>query len=129
MEGIFKKGLECSDVEKYTKKIGKEEISNIVDEMEKDYVAKETEREKILMEYRLKDIINDIDKTSFISFNLALITPIISNTFIDDKKAIVAILTIFYFFISRYIIIAVRYHRCCKLYLDVIADIKNRVSQ
>lgn len=116
---IFETGVETVDVKKYKKKMGKETIKSITKSMAIDYFYS-LRHDKLLIKYRLQDIVNDIDKITTISIVISLIGLILGNIFNQYKDIVLIILLIL---ISLYLIDSVKYYRTCKLYLQIIKDI------
>lgn len=119
---IFEKGLETIDVKKYKEKIGKEPIKSITESMARDYFYS-LRYDKLLIKYRLQDIVNDIDKVTTISIVISLVGLILGNISKQYNDIINGIIIVLYVTISVYLIDLVKYYRACKLYLQIIKDI------
>lgn len=83
-----------------------------------------TEKEQILLEHKLKDRINDIDKLSFMSLVLVFLSPALSKLVSDDRTAIILTYGIFYMFFGVVVVICINRYRRYKFALEVISDIK-----
>ncbi len=129
---IFESGYELSEFKKYYRRLRKDTIKDIVKDMESEYTSCDSEKEKKLIEYRLKDIVNDIDKTALLAIPTGIIIPMIVSviTYSSDIKVNMMIklpiLLTLYVILTIYIFKAFKYNRVCRLYLEVIQTIKDK---
>lgn len=115
-------GLECENIKNYVKFIGKRKIEDIISEMKNDYKTAD-QNQKELIEYRLNDIINKISNYSIISIFTGILIALLF-IFKFDLKVTVVILIIMYVIFLYVISLILKYHRCCKMYLMVIENVK-----
>ena len=84
-----------------------------------------TEKEQILLEHKLKDRINDIDKISFVSLVFVFLLPILSKLLVNsDVTNIILSYGLLYTVIGIVVAVSVRNYRRYKFALEVISDIK-----
>ncbi|HBL05379.1 MAG TPA: hypothetical protein DDZ33_00210 [Clostridium sp.] len=124
MDYLFEKGLDCRDVKEFVKIRKTTSLKNVVTLMSKKYMDYD-ENEKAIAEYRIKDIINDINGVSNLSIVSSFILAIISNLLGISIEYKIGILLVIYIVFTLYLIQVTRYYKCCKLFLSVIDDIKS----
>lgn len=119
---IFEKGLEIIDIKKYKKDLGKESIESITQSMARDYFDS-SKHNKLIIKYRLQDILNDIDKVTTIPIVISLLVLVLGNIYKENKNVVIIASFIIFVMISVYLMELVKYYRVCKLYLQVIKDV------
>ncbi|WP_143314228.1 hypothetical protein [Clostridium sp. HBUAS56017] len=125
MEGERKKyKKQLNDLRKETK--GKS-FKNKIEIIALNYFNRNLEDKKLL-EYKLIDLSNDIDKLSLLSLILIFLTPII-NIVITQRNIILGVCTCITEVFAMYIMVneTIKNYRFYKMYLEVIKDIKSGV--
>lgn len=119
IEKLFEIGIECKDMKDY---VNQSCITCMVDSMVKQY-NNYSDKEKLILEYRLKDIINDCesgDLANVVAIGVTILAAIITKDLLYLGIASLIILFIY----VLYTILSIKYVRRCKLFLNVIEDIK-----
>lgn len=132
---IFESGYELSEFKKYYRRLRKDTIKDIVKDMDSEYTSCDSEKEKKLIEYRLKDIISDIDKAALLSIPTGVIIPMIASVITYSSDPMInmmiklPILVALYGILTVYIYKSLKYNRVCRLYLEVIQTIKDKEKE
>lgn len=122
----MKKGKVSKDLFKLIMRIRKYEFNKKVREISIDYYDKSDE-EKIILEIKLNDLINNIDKLSFASLFIFTIPPLLEAiTRNDTRNTIIIAYFILYIVFGVIVISAVSLYRFYKMYLNIIENIKNK---
>jgi len=119
IEKLFEIGIECKDMKDY---VNQSCITCMVDSMVKQY-NNYSDKEKLILEYRLKDIINDCesgDLGNIVAIGLAIFAAIITKNLLYLGICSLIILYIY----MQYTVLSIKYVRRCKLFLNVIENIK-----
>lgn len=112
------------DITKYKKLAKTLTLEELLEKMQSDYEKLELEERRVV-EIKIKDAVNDIEKLSLIGILLSLATAVINNFLSDDNKKIAGIIIlIIYIFIGITFVFYIRYYRICKIYLEVIEMVK-----
>ena len=109
-----------------TKNIGKYKklfkiltLEDILEMMQSDY-EKLRPDERRVVEIKVKDAINDIEKISLLGILMSLAVGVINNFYENNKIVAGIIILAFYIILSMVIVYYTRYYRVCKIYLEVI---------
>lgn len=121
MANMFK--AEFDNLEEYKVLIKEIPIEELLERME-NYYEELNAQERLILEIKIKDKVNDTEKVSLISIVASFGTTVISSAYKGFEEIGVFVLICVYAWIVNILIRNIRENRISKIYLDVINMVK-----